>query len=159
MDQPQATTVKLHLGLTLGVSYIGIVFSSMLYGLTCLQTFIYFVSAPRDPWLVKAFVVLTLIIDSTHEAFIVHSGYYYSVLNFNNPAVFDHVVWSLLAFIFLNALSGLLTEGFILWRIYHSTSLDFTRLPTLRPFDEYIRPRNHFTDFLNFIATLRPPCA
>ncbi|KAI0043402.1 hypothetical protein FA95DRAFT_1609435 [Auriscalpium vulgare] len=42
------------LGLTLGIYYMGIVFSSMLYGLTCLQAFIYFVSASRDPWRLKA---------------------------------------------------------------------------------------------------------
>ncbi|KAI0046896.1 hypothetical protein FA95DRAFT_1606541 [Auriscalpium vulgare] len=116
---PQAALVKLNLGPILGVTYIGIIFSSMLYGLTCLQTFIYFVSASRDPWLLKALVITTLVIDSIHEAFLIHAGYYYSVLNFNNPASFESAVWSLLAAIFCNALSGLLIESFIVWRVYH----------------------------------------
>ncbi|KAI0046874.1 hypothetical protein FA95DRAFT_1606526 [Auriscalpium vulgare] len=110
MDPQVAAPVNLHLGFTLGVSFIGIIFSSMLYGLTCLQTFIYLVSAPGDPWWVKTLVLSTLVIDSIHEAFLIHAGYYYSVLNFNNPAVFERVVWSLLAPIFCNAASGLLIE-------------------------------------------------
>ncbi|KAI0044644.1 hypothetical protein FA95DRAFT_1608375 [Auriscalpium vulgare] len=92
MAQPHATPVELNLGPTLGVSYFGIIFSSMLYGLTCLQTFIYFVSASSDPRLVKALVIATIVIDSIHEAFLIHSGYHYSVLNFKNSAALGQVV-------------------------------------------------------------------
>ncbi|KAI0044645.1 hypothetical protein FA95DRAFT_1681047 [Auriscalpium vulgare] len=119
MANPQAVPVKLHLEPTLGVSYIAIIFSTMLYGLTCLQTFIYFVSAPRDPWIVKALVIATLVIDSIHEAFLIHAGYYYFILEFDNTVALQRVVWSLLATVFCNGVTGLLVESFILWRVYH----------------------------------------
>ncbi|TFY78349.1 hypothetical protein EWM64_g5659 [Hericium alpestre] len=90
------------LGPTFGVAYVGITFSAILYGITCLQTFIYFHSAHKDGWAIRILVVLSLIVDTIHQAFLIHSGYFYLISNYANPTALVTAVWSIVSAVFLN---------------------------------------------------------
>ncbi|KAI0319489.1 hypothetical protein OF83DRAFT_783930 [Amylostereum chailletii] len=111
--------VVFHLGPTLGVAYIGIVLSAMLYSLTCVQTFLYFQSySSKDNRLIKTIVLFMLVIDSVHQAFLIHAGYYYLIAKYAQPAALQAGVWSLISAVFFNGISGFIVESFFIWRLY-----------------------------------------
>ncbi|KAH9958662.1 hypothetical protein BGW80DRAFT_140305 [Lactifluus volemus] len=69
----------------LGPLFLGVVFSSMLYGVICLQVYSYFTHhCEKDRPFLKFFVVMLLILDSLHLALIIHAYYIVSVTNFGN---------------------------------------------------------------------------
>ncbi|KZP33107.1 hypothetical protein FIBSPDRAFT_811216 [Athelia psychrophila] len=87
---------------TIGAAYIGIVFSAILYGLTCLQAYNYYGRFSRD-WTVHRVSVGGLVaLDTVHLALSIHLGYYYLIENFSNPAALLTIVWSLKAQIAIN---------------------------------------------------------
>ncbi|KAI0309726.1 hypothetical protein OF83DRAFT_1179287 [Amylostereum chailletii] len=123
---PSPLPVVYHLGPTLGVTYIGIVLSAMLYSLTCVQTFLYFQShSSNDRTFIKLIVLVMLVLDSAHQALLIHAGYYYLISKFAQPAVLQAAVWSLLASVFFNIIAGRIFETFFIWRLYRCKSYIF----------------------------------
>ncbi|OJT15448.1 hypothetical protein TRAPUB_7993 [Trametes pubescens] len=141
---------EISLGGTLGVTFIGVCVSSMLYGVTCLQTFTYYRSpkAKTDSWLLwslVSFVALRrlrgyltdchvkvaalLAFDSAHQAVVIHAVYNYLVLDFANPFKVVSLVWSIPTEVVLNAILALILNGFLtfrLWKLstrYHLTGI------------------------------------
>ncbi|KAI0648798.1 hypothetical protein C8Q79DRAFT_472087 [Trametes meyenii] len=98
------------LGGTLGVTFLGVCVSSMLYGVTCLQTFSYYRSAKAksDGHILHALVAALLIFDSAHQAIVIHAVYNYLVIDFANPFKVITVVWSVPTEIVLNAILALI---------------------------------------------------
>ncbi|KAK0436761.1 hypothetical protein EV421DRAFT_1739447 [Armillaria borealis] len=71
------------LGKTLGAVYIGATIAAILFGITILQTAIYYQRFRKD-W----------ILDALHVALSTHALYFYLVENFGNLEVLNEVVWS-----------------------------------------------------------------
>lgn len=110
---------NLRVGSTLGVLFIGIVFSSMLFGLTVCQCFYYYRStkSETDHWFLKSLVASLMILATVQEGFIVHSIYYYFVSNYYNPcALLGKAIWSNPAQIAVNAFVDIIVEGFLIHR-------------------------------------------
>ncbi|KAJ7810963.1 hypothetical protein B0H13DRAFT_2384243 [Mycena leptocephala] len=81
----------------LGAWFIGIVVSSVLFGVTCLQVYLYFtVHCARDPVFLKSFVVILLGLDTLHLALLSHSFYFSTVTNFGDYNELGITPWSLL---------------------------------------------------------------
>lgn len=110
----------LDLGSTIGVAFIGVAISSMAYGVTCCQTFYYYRSnrGRADPWYYKTLVAVLLILDSLHQALIIHSLYYYLVENYGNSITLTMNVWSLSAEIIVNAAIAFIVETFLVYRVF-----------------------------------------
>ncbi|KAF8970170.1 hypothetical protein BDZ97DRAFT_1914862 [Flammula alnicola] len=114
-----------NLGPTFGTAYISIVVSAMFYGVTCLQTFIYFMNAGKDPIWIKLLVIATLLIDTLHEALLIHVGYYYFIQNFFNPIALDSGVWSIISQIFISGTAAFLVESFMVWHLYQLSNHNY----------------------------------
>ncbi|PPQ76373.1 hypothetical protein CVT26_010197 [Gymnopilus dilepis] len=117
------------LGPTFGVAYIAVVISAMLYGVTCLQTFIYFINSRTDPIWTKLLVLTTLLIDTLHEAFLLYAGYYYFIQNYFNPIALESGMWcvqsSIIAHMFVNGVAAFLVESFMIWRLHFLSNRNY----------------------------------
>ncbi|OAX31958.1 hypothetical protein K503DRAFT_860547 [Rhizopogon vinicolor AM-OR11-026] len=76
------TSLHLDLGKTFGALFIGVALSSVLFGVTNVQAFIYFQ------------VIWLWILDAVHLALITHCVYYYLAANYANLTVLAEIVWS-----------------------------------------------------------------
>ncbi|KAF5390126.1 hypothetical protein D9757_003837 [Collybiopsis confluens] len=65
--------------IALGMTLLGILFSSMLYGLALSQIYTYYKRFPRDALSVKMLVVATAILDTTSVVLETHACWYYLV--------------------------------------------------------------------------------
>ncbi|PIL32260.1 hypothetical protein GSI_05505 [Ganoderma sinense ZZ0214-1] len=110
----------LNRGGTIGVSLIGVAVSAMIYGVTCIQTFQYYRSEnyKEDQWIVKTLVPVLLVLDSTHEIFIIHIAYHYLITNYGNPQSLELVIWTIPAEIIVNAVIAFLVDGFFCVRVW-----------------------------------------
>ncbi|KAH8984535.1 hypothetical protein EDB86DRAFT_3084429 [Lactarius hatsudake] len=81
---------------TYGCSFIGMVISSMLFGITILQTWIfYWQYGNRDPKTLKLFIAVIFMMDTLHTILCVYSIYWYLVLNFGNVEVLGYNMWAM----------------------------------------------------------------
>ncbi|TDL20343.1 hypothetical protein BD410DRAFT_379410 [Rickenella mellea] len=80
-----ASTQHLHFDNTLGVLLIGTIMSSMLYGITNVQTFIYFQRFPKDSNYLRVLVAFLWVLDGLHMSLGTYSVYFHMVDNFLNP--------------------------------------------------------------------------
>ncbi|EIM85530.1 uncharacterized protein STEHIDRAFT_158158 [Stereum hirsutum FP-91666 SS1] len=92
---------------TMGVMYVGIVLSGILYGMTCLQTWYYFQEYyATDTFWIKLLVVMVCLFDTVHQALITHTDEFL----FSYPESEAEVLF--------NGLLALLVQGFFVMRIY-----------------------------------------
>ncbi|KAI5122842.1 hypothetical protein M0805_003137 [Coniferiporia weirii] len=103
---------------TLGAILIGGFVSVFLYGVTCLQTFIYFQRYPGDRGFIKASVLLVWLIDSFDAALTCQICYYYLVSNYADPLAIFFPVWSLKLHVFVTSLSDFIVRTYFARRIY-----------------------------------------
>ncbi|KAI0319481.1 hypothetical protein OF83DRAFT_1170175 [Amylostereum chailletii] len=116
---PSPPPVVFHLGPTLGVLYLGIILSAMLYSLTCVQTFLYFQTySCKDSRIIKLMILFMLAVDSTHQALLIHAGYHYFITKYAQPVALSGAVWSLVSSVFFNAVAGFVVESFFILRLY-----------------------------------------
>ncbi|KAL5483639.1 hypothetical protein ACEPAI_8871 [Sanghuangporus weigelae] len=103
---------------TLGAILIGGFVSIFLYGVTCLQVFIYYQRYPRDKRTVKNFVYLIWAIDSFDAALTVQICYYYLVSNYANPLAISSPLWSLKLHVLITSVSDFIVRSLFVRRIY-----------------------------------------
>lgn len=103
---------------TLGAILLGGFISIFLYGITCLQVFIYHQRYPRDRRMVKYFVYLIWAIDSFDAALTVQICYYYLVSNYANPITIFSPVWSLKLHVLVTSVSDFVVRALFTRRIY-----------------------------------------
>ncbi|KIK64191.1 hypothetical protein GYMLUDRAFT_40481 [Collybiopsis luxurians FD-317 M1] len=119
---------------TLGALFIGIVFATILNGVSYSQTWVYFGSARSghsdrsdSRWL-KSMVIILVFLDLVHQLSISHWLYYYCVSNFGNLAAFSNKLpGSSYGISFSTDLITIMTQGFYVWRVWKlSKSLSLT---------------------------------
>jgi hypothetical protein len=92
---------------TLGALLIGMILSSIIYGVTWLQVYHYYNShCSRDRWPLRTFVAFLMLVDTANVAFVIHATYFIGVTNFGDYRASQFVPWSLPAI----ALSGFILE-------------------------------------------------
>ncbi|KAH9028628.1 hypothetical protein EDB85DRAFT_2291210 [Lactarius pseudohatsudake] len=83
---------------SLGIAFIGLLISTTLYGLTILQTWVYFWNYGKgDTKALKLFVIFITVTDTINIILGAYTIYWYLVLNFGDVESLDHVLWSLSA--------------------------------------------------------------
>ncbi|KAJ3556092.1 hypothetical protein NM688_g2216 [Phlebia brevispora] len=85
----------LHFDNTLGAAFIGTILAAVLYGITSLQTYIYFDRCRDASWL-KFLVFFLWTVDTVHLALMTRTVYFYAVSNFMNPFALMNVTWSIM---------------------------------------------------------------
>ncbi|KAH9013730.1 hypothetical protein EDB84DRAFT_1532033 [Lactarius hengduanensis] len=79
---------------TYGCTFIGLMISVMLFGITTLQTWIYYWRyGNRDPKALKLFIAVIFLLDALHTSLCIYSIYWYLVLNFGNVEILHHNMW------------------------------------------------------------------
>ncbi|TFL03984.1 hypothetical protein BDV98DRAFT_581032 [Pterulicium gracile] len=110
---------------TYGVFLVGIVIAVFLYGITCLQTYFYYISFPRDRASMKYLVVLVLVLDTAHILAVCHTLFHYLITCFGKPERLDETIWSTFSFqasIALNVTTAFIVQSFFTERIYRLSS-------------------------------------
>lgn len=103
---------------TLGVTYLGTIASAILYGVTNVQTYLYYKRNKDDPRVLKMIVSILWVLDSLHQAFITHAFYTYSVTDFDNPVALIAPEWSVMAHVFVASTSDTIVRGLFCQRVY-----------------------------------------
>ncbi|KAI6094960.1 hypothetical protein EDD16DRAFT_1721207 [Pisolithus croceorrhizus] len=78
-----------------GPALIGGLVSAMLYGVTVLQSYVYYLNDSEDALTIKFLVAFVWILDTLHTLFLGHALYYYLITGYGVPTSFEYIVWSL----------------------------------------------------------------
>ncbi|KAI0712971.1 hypothetical protein C8T65DRAFT_829169, partial [Cerioporus squamosus] len=103
---------------TLGAVLIGNLIAACLYGLTTIQTYIYFGRCREDSIWLRSLVVFLWILDTVHLAFISHTVYTYTVTDFGDFAALSKPVWSTVGQLIVMAVSDGVVRSIFCHRIY-----------------------------------------
>ncbi|KIM42084.1 hypothetical protein M413DRAFT_445246 [Hebeloma cylindrosporum] len=109
---------RIDLSNTFGAMLVGALVSAMLYGLTTLQTYFYYVYYPNDSLGTRVLVFTIWVIDTLHGALMSLAVYHYLVINYNNPAELAFGHWSLFASVAVNTVISCIVQWFFLIRIH-----------------------------------------
>ncbi|PPQ70253.1 hypothetical protein CVT24_013078 [Panaeolus cyanescens] len=80
---------------TYGASLLGAFATAVLYGLTTLQTYFYFVFYPKDSKSNKALIWVIWLLDTVQMILVIMCMYHYLITNYANPAVLPVGHWTL----------------------------------------------------------------
>ncbi|KAF9468446.1 hypothetical protein BDZ94DRAFT_786545 [Collybia nuda] len=103
---------------TYGAAFIGALFTAMLYGLTTLQTYFYFVYYPKDGMEIKSLVSLVWILDTVQTILVSLCMYHYLVTNYANPPALAIGHWSLFVSVAMNVTIAFFVQCFFTVRIF-----------------------------------------
>jgi len=120
---------------TFGAMLIGVIFASVLYGVSCSQVFYYFNHySKKDGLATKVTVVATLISDTAHQALISHTIYSYLVKGYFKPQQLDEIVWSIVVEVIFNGITAFLVQTFFAVRIWRFSNGSVLLTATLAGF-------------------------
>ncbi|KAI6156388.1 hypothetical protein EDD17DRAFT_1626042, partial [Pisolithus thermaeus] len=77
-----------------GSTLVGGLISAVLYGITTLQTYVYYMHDSGDASTIKFIVAGIWILDTLHASFMGHFLYHYLITNYGVPASLEYIVWS-----------------------------------------------------------------
>ncbi|TFK37299.1 hypothetical protein BDQ12DRAFT_216821 [Crucibulum laeve] len=107
---------------TYGAGFIGAIVTAMLYGITTLQTWFYFVHYPKDSSENKLLVSMIWVLDTAHMALVSLCMYHYLVTNYANPPALGIGHWSLFMSVALNVVIAFVVQIFFTFRIFRLSS-------------------------------------
>ncbi|OCH90218.1 hypothetical protein OBBRIDRAFT_620742 [Obba rivulosa] len=110
-----------HLDSTLGAGFIGVVAAATIYGVTNVQTYIYYRQCQDDPIWYQRSIFLLWIMDTLHQVLITHVMYTYAVTNFGNAQALQSPTWSLMAHVLVTGTSDVIIRSLFclrLWKLH-----------------------------------------
>ncbi|GJE88869.1 hypothetical protein PsYK624_049560 [Phanerochaete sordida] len=116
---------------TSGAILFGGLATTLLYGITVLQTFLYYLrSYQLDGWLMRVVVFGLWISDTLGTAFIWHALYVFFVLSPSGPSPMSELPWSVNANLLLTTVMGALVRSMYVLRVwkFSSKKLSYTLL-------------------------------
>ncbi|KAI6003019.1 hypothetical protein EDD15DRAFT_2526951, partial [Pisolithus albus] len=102
-----------------GSVLVGGLVSAMLYGITTLQAYIYYMHNFEDTSTMKFMVAAVWVLDTLHVSFMCHMEYYYLITNWGAPASLEYIVWSFPASILIDVIVITIVQLFFARTIYH----------------------------------------
>lgn len=103
---------------TLGALFVGLVLSTALFGLTTMQTYIYFVNYPSDQTLLKWFVGVLWTLDFTHTFLISHAAYHFFILEYRHILGLNQGEWSIIVEVGVTTAVTFLVQCFLAYRLH-----------------------------------------
>jgi len=107
-----------HFDSTLGALFLGHFLSTILFGITSLQTWTYFKEHSKDPNPLRFLVFLLWILDCLHVALLTVGVYDYLVSNFGDLFAILKPCWSLSAIPVVTTTSTLIMRGIFAYRLW-----------------------------------------
>ncbi|KAI9442595.1 hypothetical protein H4582DRAFT_2073160 [Lactarius indigo] len=101
-----------------GAAFIGLLVSTTLFGLTIVQTWIYFWNYWKDSKLLKVFVVFVTTMDGFHAILCAYVIYWYLILNSDNVEKLSSSMWVLNFQIVISIIVGASVELYYARRVY-----------------------------------------
>ncbi|KAI5996430.1 hypothetical protein F5J12DRAFT_354003 [Pisolithus orientalis] len=102
-----------------GSILIGGLIATMLYGITTLQGYVYFMHYSEDGLTMKFLVAATWFFDTLHVSLVCHMLYYYLITNYGVPTSLEYLVWPFPASILVNSVVVSAVQCFFAYKIYH----------------------------------------
>ncbi|PIL32420.1 hypothetical protein GSI_05122 [Ganoderma sinense ZZ0214-1] len=118
MSTPKLAHTTIALNDTLGASFIGHTVATVLYGITTLQTFLYYRYNMKDPLILRVSVAGLWILDSLHVGLITGAMYWYCITNFSNLVAIQRPIWPITTMIIVSNLSNSIIRGIFCHRLY-----------------------------------------
>ncbi|KAH9920006.1 uncharacterized protein BXZ73DRAFT_104824 [Epithele typhae] len=103
---------------TLGAAFIGSTLTSILYGLTTVQTATYYTRNPGDLPIWKLTVGILWVLDTVHTALVAHIVYFYGVTHYGNVLIISKPIWSIGAQLFVATFMDSIIRGVFGYRIW-----------------------------------------
>ncbi|KAI0659169.1 hypothetical protein C8Q70DRAFT_155767 [Cubamyces menziesii] len=103
---------------TLGAAFLGNIAAACFYGITILQTWIYYGRNGSDRVYLKVLVFVLWALDSLHLALVTHAVYVYAVTDFANLLALEMPIWSILIQVVVTGISDLLVRGIFCQRVW-----------------------------------------
>ncbi|KAI0809127.1 hypothetical protein BC629DRAFT_1590208 [Irpex lacteus] len=116
---PIALDLMGNVNLTIGASVIFTVINGTIFGITSMQTFLYFNAAHRDSAVLRWTICGLWLLDLFETVLFTHSVYNYSTSALINPILFATFVWSAGAHVIAGAVSNLLISVVFTWRVWN----------------------------------------
>ncbi|OCH85975.1 hypothetical protein OBBRIDRAFT_828595 [Obba rivulosa] len=107
-----------HLNGTLGALVIAAMVTSALYGVTAIQTYVYFQRSGGDSAILKSTMGFIWILSTVHQVFICHAAYTYTVTEYGNLLALTAETWSGIGIILVTAVSDLIVRSIFCLRIW-----------------------------------------
>jgi len=103
----------------LGAAFIGIIMSTAIYGVTCLQVYLYYTQhCSKDSLFLKLYVVALMLLETFHVALLATAFYWYTVTNFGDLSVLQNNTWSLLVEVVIGDVVTGMAQFFFACEIY-----------------------------------------
>ncbi|KAF7354090.1 hypothetical protein MVEN_01096400 [Mycena venus] len=105
---------------SLGALYIGVATASVIFGINCMQSFLYFAEhSDRDGRFIKGFVTMLWVLELLTVILIHHGIYFYSISNFGDLNVLAKpTIWSIVVEIGLSTFVAFMVQSFFAYRVY-----------------------------------------
>ncbi|KDQ62584.1 hypothetical protein JAAARDRAFT_465119 [Jaapia argillacea MUCL 33604] len=103
---------------TYGAIFVALIASAVFYGVTLLQTYLYFRRYPKDPMFLRTMVFVLCFLDTLHLIFCTISIYWYLVINYSNLDMLDDSFWAMNLQVDCNGLIGLSVQFFFARRVW-----------------------------------------
>ncbi|KAL4251924.1 hypothetical protein ABKN59_002619 [Abortiporus biennis] len=113
------SSTKIALDNTVGAVFIGMVVTATLYGITCVQLYMYYMhTGKRDRPAFRTFVAFLWVLDGAQLAFVAHLVYYFVVTNYFNPLALASAPWTGAAFSISSTISDVLVRCVFVYRVW-----------------------------------------
>jgi len=104
---------------THGASFIGLLASFTLLGMTTIQGWIFFINGRKtDPLGLKVFVAIIIALDALHTILCAHAIYWYLILNFGNVEALAFDMWAVNIQDEINSIIGYSVQLYYARRVY-----------------------------------------
>ncbi|KAJ7052232.1 hypothetical protein C8F01DRAFT_1261948 [Mycena amicta] len=104
---------------TLGAVLIGTLLSTVLFGVTTMQSYLYYMHFPADAAMIKATVAFVWVCEAAHVGGISHTIYTWLVLDYGHPErLLGRAPGSMAAFVLLTVIIAVCVQIFFSYRIY-----------------------------------------
>ncbi|KAH9850485.1 hypothetical protein C2E23DRAFT_312878 [Lenzites betulinus] len=115
---PQLSPGAIKLDDTLGAAFIGHFVTTLLYGITTLQAFMYYKRNGKDSSILKLAVLVIWIVDSLHAGLITGAIYWYCITNFTNLLAVQKPIWPIPTMIIVSNISNSIVRGIFGYRLW-----------------------------------------
>ncbi|KAI0744266.1 hypothetical protein C8Q80DRAFT_1185950 [Daedaleopsis nitida] len=103
---------------TLGAVFIGNLCVVCLYGLTTLQTYMYYSRSKNDAILLKSAIAVLWVLDTLHVILTSHTVYFYSITHFGDVEALTKITWCAVVYILVTAISDSIVRAVFCYRIW-----------------------------------------
>ncbi|KAF8590214.1 hypothetical protein K439DRAFT_1382397, partial [Ramaria rubella] len=104
---------------SLGAGFIAVTVSAIVFGITCLQVYLYYTQhSSRDPPLLKWFVGILMVLDAFQQSLLFVFYYHYAVTNFGDYVELQKITWSIVIQVIIGHILAISVHLFFACKVY-----------------------------------------